>query len=71
MAEFDVDAMIARFAERAQAVEDRPLPPVAGSERKKFMEQAQTDYTDFSLIANATWEVEEGHLLLRIPLASS
>ncbi|MGA7272896.1 MAG: hypothetical protein WB239_17625 [Acidimicrobiia bacterium] len=70
MAEFDVDAMIARFAERAQAVKDRPLPPVAGSERKKFLEQAQTDYTDYSLIANATWEVEEGHLLLRIPLAS-
>jgi hypothetical protein len=71
MAEFDVDAMITRFAERAQAVRDRPLPPVAGSERKLFMEQAQTDYTDYSLIANASWEVEEGHLLLRIPLASS
>lgn len=71
MAEFDVDAMIARFAERAQAVKDRPLPPVAGSERKKFMEQAQTDFTDYALIANASWEVEEGQLLLRIPLTSS
>ncbi len=71
MAEFDVDAMIARFSERAEAVKDRPLPPVAGEERKKFMEQAQTDYMDYALIANAVWEVEEGHLLLRIPLASS
>lgn len=71
MAEFDVDAMIARFAERAQAVKDRPLPPVAGAERKMFMEQAQTDFTDYALIANASWEVEEGQLLLRIPLASS
>ena len=28
--ELDVDAMIARFRERAAAVRDRPLPPVAG-----------------------------------------
>lgn len=69
MAEFDVDAMIARFAERATAVKDRPLPPVAGPERKKFMDQAQTDFTDFSLVANAQWAVEEDHLVLRIPLA--
>lgn len=70
MAEFDVDAMIARFAERAQAVKDRPLPPVAGPERKKFMDQKQTDFTDFSLVSNARWAVEEGHLVLRIPLST-
>jgi hypothetical protein len=70
MAEFDVDAMIVRFAERAQAVKDRPLPPVAGPERKKFLDQKQTDFTDFSLISNARWAVEEGHLVLRIPLAT-
>lgn len=69
MAEFDVDAMISRFAERAQAVKDRPLPPVAGPERKKFLDQKQLDYTDFSLVSNARWAVEEGHLVLRIPLA--
>ena len=67
MAEFDVDAMIQRFAERAQAVKDRPLPPVAGSERQLFIRQAQTDYTDFALVANASWSVEDGHLVLRIP----
>lgn len=70
MAEFDVDAMITRFAERAEAVKDRPLPPVAGPERKKFMDQKQTDFTDFQLVANAKWSVEEDHLVLRIPLAS-
>lgn len=69
MAEFDVDAMIQRFAERAQAVKDRPLPPVAGSERQLFIRQAQTDYTDFALVANASWSVEDGHLVLRIPLS--
>lgn len=71
MAEFDVDAMISRFAQRAAAVKDRPLPPVAGAERKKFIEQAETDFTDYSLVANARWSVEGDHLVLRIPLASS
>lgn len=69
MAEFDVDAMLARFAERAAAVKDRPLPPVAGAERKKFIERAEADFTDYSLVANAKWSVEDGHLVLRIPLA--
>jgi hypothetical protein len=68
MAEFDIDAMIERFRNRAQAVRDRPLPPVAGEERQKFIDQAQTDYTDFSLVANAAWAVEEGQLILKIPL---
>ena len=70
MAQFDVDAMLARFRDRAQAVRDRPLPPVAGTERQKFIEQAQTDYTDFALVANSTWEVDSDHLVLRIPLTS-
>ncbi|MGB7859962.1 MAG: hypothetical protein WBM90_05655 [Acidimicrobiia bacterium] len=70
MAEFDIDAMIKRFRDRAQAVKDRPLPPVAGEERQKFINQAQVDYTDYALVANATWTVEEGYLLLQIPLSS-
>ena len=70
MAELDVDALITRFQNRAQAVKDRPLPPVAGPERKKFIAQAETDYMDFSLVGNAKWSVEEGHLVLRIPLSS-
>ena len=70
MAQFDVDAMIDRFQNRAQAVRDRPLPPVAGEERQKFIKQAETDYTDFALIANASWSVEENELVLRIPLGT-
>jgi hypothetical protein len=69
MAEFDVDAMIERFKERADAVKGRPLPPVAGEERKRFLAQAERDFTDYSLISNASWAVEEGQLVLRIPLA--
>lgn len=71
MAQFDVDAMLERFGDRAQAVRDRPLPPVAGAERQKFISQAQADYTDFALVANAEWEVSDDRLILRIPLAPS
>jgi len=71
MAQFDVDAMLKRYAERAEAVRDRPLPPVAGEERKKFVNQAETDYTDFALVASASWEIDDAHLVLRIPLKGS
>ena len=71
MAQFDVDGMLERFGQRAQAVRDRPLPPVAGAERQQFITQAQTDYTDFALVAGASWSVEEDQLVLRIPLSKS
>ncbi|MFQ5966163.1 MAG: hypothetical protein ACE5MI_00970 [Acidimicrobiia bacterium] len=69
MASFDVDAMIERYRARAEAVRDRPLPPVAGAERRKFIEQAEVDHVDFSLVASARWVVEDGDLVLRIPLS--
>jgi hypothetical protein len=68
MAKFDVDAMLGRYAQRAKAVRERPLPPVAGEERKKFIDQAETDYTDYALVANASWEIDDNHLVLKIPL---
>ncbi len=71
MAQFDVDAMLMRYQERAAAVKDRPLPPVAGDERRLFVERAQTDYTDYALIGSASWSVEDGELVLRIPLGGS
>lgn len=66
--ELDIDAMIRRFRERATAVKDRPLPPVAGPERQRFLEQAQLDYQDFAIIADATWSFDEGVLVLRVDL---
>jgi hypothetical protein len=44
---------------------------VAGEERKKLIAQAELDHLDFALIASARWAVEEGHLVLRIPLGGS
>lgn len=70
MAELDVDALIARFHDRAEAVKERGLPPVAGDERKLFIEQAERDFMDFSLIGSAAWSVEDDQLVLRIPLRS-
>jgi hypothetical protein len=70
MAEFDVDQFIARFQDRADAVKERNLPPVAGPERQLLIEQAEADFMDFSLVAAATWAVEEGNLVLRIPLTA-
>lgn len=68
MAELDVDALIDRFRERAAAVKERTLPPVAGEERKRLLAQAETDFIDFSLVGNAAWSVDGGDLVLRIPL---
>ena len=70
MAQFDVDAMLVRYQERAAAVKERPLPPVAGDERRLFVERAEADYTDYALIGSASWSVEDGELVLRIPLGS-
>lgn len=66
--EFDPEAMIERFRERAQAVRNRPLPPVAGPEKKRFIERAQIDYMDFAMVADAAATLEDGVLTLRIDL---
>ena len=50
---FDPDAMIARFRERADAVRKRNLPAVGGEERKLFIEQAERDFMDYAMIADA------------------
>jgi hypothetical protein len=62
--------MLQRFRDRAAAVKDRPLPPVAGPERQRFVEQAQLDFQDFAIVADATWTFEDGVLTLRVDLKS-
>ena len=68
MATFDVEAMISRFQERAKAVKQRPLPPVAGNERTQFINQAKMDFQDFAIIGDAAATLEDGILVLRIDL---
>jgi len=66
--EFDPNAMVARFRDRAAAVRERGLPPVEGPERRRFMEQAQVDFMDFAIIGDAEASLEEGVLTLRVDL---
>jgi hypothetical protein len=66
--DFDPQAMVARFRDRAAAVRTRGLPPVEGPERRRFMEQAQTDFMDFAMIGDAEAALEDGILTLRVDL---
>lgn len=66
--DFDVNAMLQRFRERANAVKERKLPPVAGAERQRFIEQAELDYMDFAIVADATWTFDDGILTLQVDL---
>lgn len=68
--ELDVDAMLQRFRDRAAAVRERPLPPVAGPQREQFVRQAQLDFQDFAIVADATWEFADGVLTLRVDLGT-
>ena len=69
--DLDVDGMIERFRQRAGAVKKRNLPPVAGDERTKFLEQAQADFQDFAMIGDAEWSIEDGFLILKVDLRPS
>ena len=66
--ELDVEGMIQRFRDRAKAVKNRNLPPVAGPERQRFIAQAQDDFQDYAMIGDAVASVEDGFLVLRIDL---
>jgi hypothetical protein len=66
--ELDVEGMLQRFRERAGAVKDRPLPPVAGEERQRFVEQAELDFQDYAIVGDASWTFEDGILRLEVDL---
>jgi hypothetical protein len=66
--ELDIDAMIQRFQARARAVRQRGIPPVEGPERKRFVDQARTDYMDYAMIGDADATLVDGILTLRIDL---
>ena len=65
---FDPAEMLARFAERAEAVKRRGLPPIEGPERQAFARQAALDFQDYAMLADATAELVDGILTLRIDL---
>ncbi|MGO9197708.1 MAG: hypothetical protein ACLQK4_11370 [Acidimicrobiales bacterium] len=67
-ADFDIDAMVARFRERAAAVRRRGMPPVEGPERQLIVRQMQLDFQDFAMLGDATGSLEDGILTLRVDL---
>jgi hypothetical protein len=69
VAQLDVEEFLSRFRDRARAVKERGIPPLEGEARQRFIEQAEKDYLDYSLVGGASWAIEEGHLVLRIALA--
>ena len=66
--DLDVEGMIGRVKTRAAAVKNRNLPPVAGPERTKFIQQAQNDCQDYAIIADADASLVDGILTLTIDL---
>lgn len=60
--------MLERFRQRAHAVKQRPLPPVAGEERQAFIAQARLDYQDYAIVGDAQAELVDGVLTLRVDL---
>jgi len=69
VAEFDIDAFRHRFRERAAAVKERGVPPLEGEARRRFLASAQQDFIDYSLVADSEATLEDGALVLRIPLS--
>jgi len=63
--------MVARFRTRAEAVRNRGLPPIEGSDRQRFIEQAQTDFMDYAMLGDAEATIEDGVLIFRIDLRPS
>jgi hypothetical protein len=70
VAQLNVEDFLTRFQDRAKAVQERGIPPLEGEARQRFVQQAELDYLDYSLVGSASWSIEDGHLVLRIPIAS-
>ena len=69
--DFDPDAMVRRFRERAAALRSRGVPPLEGEARRQFMERMRLDYQDFAMLGDATAHLEDGVLVLRIDLRAA
>jgi hypothetical protein len=66
--DFDPAAMVERFRARAAAVRARGIPPIEGPERRRFVEQAQSDFMDYAMLGDAEVSIDDGILTLRVDL---
>ena len=60
--------MVERFRARAEAVRARGLPPIEGSDRERFKQQARVDFMDYAMLADADASIDDGILTLRVDL---
>ncbi|MHB8243956.1 MAG: hypothetical protein ACYDGN_01190 [Acidimicrobiales bacterium] len=66
--DFDPEAMIVRFRERASAVQRRGMPPVEGPERQQIIRQMKLDFQDFAMLGDADASLRDGILTLTVDL---
>lgn len=64
----NVEELLDRYKERAEAVRNRSIPPVGGDDRMAFVKQAEIDYQDFMIIADSEVEITEEYLILKFKL---
>ena len=67
---FNISDFQNRFKKRADAVKDRPMPPVGGDERLAFIKQAEEDYQDYMIISDSEYEIIDGYLVFKYKLDS-
>ncbi|MBC8479956.1 MAG: hypothetical protein ISQ80_04690 [Candidatus Actinomarina sp.] len=67
---FSIEEFQKRFKERADAVKNRPMPPIGGDERLAFINQAEKDYQDYMIISDSEFEVTEEYLIFKYKLDS-
>ncbi len=64
-----VDEIIARFGERADAIQKNSrMPPLEGVMRKQWIEQRNIDFQDYKMLSEAEGSLDDGILCLRIDL---
>jgi hypothetical protein len=62
------EQLVERFQHRADAVKKRPMPPLEGPSRKKWLDETRQAYMDYAILADAIASVEDGVLTLRVDL---
>ena len=67
---FHIEEFQIRFKERAEAVKNRPIPPVGGDERLAFIKQAEKDYQDYMIISDSEYEITDDYLIFKYKLDS-
>ena len=67
---FNINEFQKRFEERADAVKNRPMPPIGGDERLAFIKQAEKDYQEYMIISESEFEITEEYLIFKYKLDS-